>query len=134
MHTVTVSTHLLATPEQVWSMIGDPGTISSWHPAVAESSLDDGRRQCTLADGAEIDEQVDDIDAAARSYSYRILASPLPVEDYRSTIQVVDTDGGCCVEWSARFEIPEAPAEEVVGAIKGIYDAGMAALRESFNS
>ena len=67
MHSVTVTTHLSASPDQVWSTIGDPGTISAWHPAIAESSLDGTSRVCSLANGARIDEQVDTVDATNRS-------------------------------------------------------------------
>ena len=134
MHTVTVSTHLSATPEQVWSKIGDPGAISAWHPAIAASTMDDTLRACTLANGAEIAEQIDEVDDANRSYSYRILESPLPLEEYRSTITVVDADDGSVVEWTSSFEVPEGPAEDVIAMVKGVYDAGMAALRDSYRS
>ena len=133
MHTVTVSTHLSATPEQVWSKIGDPGAISAWHPVIAASSLDGGHRACTLADGAQIAEEIDELDDANRSYSYRIIESPLPLENYRSTIKVVDADGGCAVEWTSSFEVSAGPPEDMIAVIKGVYDAGMAALRESYN-
>lgn len=129
MHTVSVSTHLSASPDQVWSKIGDPGAISSWHPAIAKSSLDGQDRKCTLADGAEIDERVDSVDEANRSYTYSIVKSPLPLEGYSSTIQVVEADGGCSVEWAASFEVTSGPAEDMVALIKTVYSAGLGALR-----
>ncbi len=132
MHTVTVLTHLSASADDVWSKIGDPAAISSWHPAIAKSSLDGKARQCTLANGAQIDEAIDNIDDANRSYSYRIVESPLPVEDYRSTIKVVEADGGCAVEWTSSFDVSAGPAEDTVSMIKDVYAAGLGALRESF--
>ncbi len=132
MHTVTVLTHLSASTDDVWSKIGDPGAISSWHPAIVKSSLDGKARQCTLANGAQIDEAIDNIDDANRSYSYRIVESPLPVEDYRSTIKVVEADGGCAVEWTASFDVSAGPAEDTVSMIKDVYAAGLSALRETF--
>ena len=134
MHSVTVSTHLSGSPDQVWSKIGDPGAISSWHPAIAESSLDGKDRTCTLGDGAQILEAIDKVDDANRSYSYRIVESPLPLEDYSSTIKVAEADGGCSVEWAASFEVSAGPAEDMVALIKGVYDAGLGSLRESFKS
>ena len=88
--------------------------------------------QCTLGNGAQIAEQIDSVDDANHTYSYRILESPLPLQDYRSTIRVVDSGGGCCVEWTASFDVTDGPAEDTVAMIKGVYDAGMGALRESF--
>ena len=134
MHTVSVSTHLSASPDQVWSKIGDPGAISSWHPAIARSPLDGKDRKCTLADGAQIDEQIDNVDDANRSYTYRIIESPLPLKDYSSTIKVDEADGGCSVEWTSSFEVSAGPAEDMVALIKGVYGAGLAALRENFKS
>ena len=78
------------------------------------------------------DEQIDKIDDAERTYTYRIIESPLPLQDYLSTLRVVDAEGGCCVEWSANFKVSDGPAEDTIAAIQGIYDAGMEALRESF--
>lgn len=132
MHTVTVLAHLSASTDDVWSKIGNPGTISAWHPAIAKSSLDGKDRLCTLANGAEINEAIDNVDDANHSYSYRIVESPLPVADYASTIKVVDADGGCAVEWTSSFDVTNGPAEDTVGMIKDVYAAGLTALRESF--
>ena len=132
MQTVTVTTLLPASPDQVWSAIGDPGAISSWHPAIAESSLNGNDRVCTLGDGARIDEQIDQVDNAGRSYSYRIVASPLPIENYQSTIKVVDSDGGCNVEWTSTFDVVGAPEDEIAEMIRGLYEAGMGAIRDQF--
>ncbi len=58
MQNVTVTSHVNASPDTVWQTIGDPGTISSWHPAIAASSLDGDVRLCTLENGAAINEKV----------------------------------------------------------------------------
>ncbi len=134
MHTVSVSTHISATPERVWSAIGDPGAISEWHPVVSKSSLDGTRRLCTLADGALIDEQIDEIDEANRSYTYRIVESPLPLSEYLATLRVVDAEGGCSVEWASGFEVTADSPEDTIAVIKGVYDAGLTALRDSFRA
>lgn len=134
VHSITVSTHLFATPAQVWSKIGDPGAIDAWHPDIASSQLRGADRLCTLTNGAQIDEHIDHVDEANRAYSYRIVKSPLPIDDYRSTIKVVDAEGGCLVEWSSNFRVAAGPAEDMVALVKGVYDSGMSALRESFSS
>ena len=134
MHSVTVSTHLHATPDEVWSKIGDPGAISAWHPAIAASPLDGEHRMCTLADGAQIAEQIDEVDDDNRSYTYRIIESPLPLEDYISTIQVLPADGGASLVWTSSFEVSDGPPEDMVAVIQSVYDAGISALRESFTS
>jgi hypothetical protein len=132
MQSLTVISHINATPDSVWNIIGDPGGISAWHPAIASSSLDGDARLCVLGNGAEIHEKVIAMDAGARSYTYTITESPLPLTGYKSTIQVSEEGTGAVVEWTADFEPAGAPAEEVVGLIKGVYAAGLAALRDKF--
>ncbi|MDW3218622.1 MAG: SRPBCC family protein [Acidimicrobiales bacterium] len=132
MHTVTVSSHVPASPDTVWSMIGDPASISSWHPAIAESPVDGDMRKCTLADGAEIHERIEQVDEASRAFTYTITESPLPLSDYRSTIQVDAEGSGSVVEWTASFEPVGAPIEDVAELLKGVYSAGLGALRAEF--
>ena len=134
MQTVNVTTFLPVSTDQVWSIIGDPGAISSWHPAIAESSLNGNDRVCTLGDGARIDEQIDQIDDAGHSYSYRIITSPLPVENYKSTIKAISADGGCTIGWAATFDVVGATEDEISAMIEGLYEAGMGQLRERFSS
>lgn len=129
MHTVTATTHLNATPDQVWGTIGDPGSLSQWHPAIASSQLTGDARLCTLPDGAQIHEKIDSVDAAARSCTYSIVESPLPLSGYVSTIQVSEEGDGSAVNWSASFEANGAPAEDVSALLAGLYQAGFAALR-----
>ena len=132
MHSITVTSHVNATPDSVWKTIGDPSAISGWHPAIASSSVDGDTRLCTLGDGAEIHEKILEVDADGRSYTYTITESPLPLTAYRSTIQVSEEGSGSVVEWSADFEPAGAPAADVVGLLKGVYQAGLAALRQTF--
>lgn len=129
MHTVTVTTHLNASPEEVWSTIGDPGSISQWHPAIVSSELTGDARLCTLPDGAQVHEKIKSVDAAARSCTYSIVESPLPMTGYVSTIQVSDEGSGSAVDWTASFQPNGAPAEDIAAMLKGLYQAGFTALR-----
>ena len=132
MHTVTVSSHIAASPDTVWSMIGNPSSISAWHPAISESPVDTDMRRCTLADGAQISERIESVDATGRAYTYTITESPLPLTDYRSTIQVSAEGNGSVVDWTSSFEPAGAPSEDVAELLKGVYSAGLGALRAQF--
>jgi len=70
-------------------------------------------------------------DARVRTYSYKILASPLPVVSYAATITVLPgSTGGSVVEWKSTFKA--APGTEDATArttIEGIYDAGLTNLQ-----
>ena len=131
MHSITVTTHVAATPSKVWSTIGSPAGISGWHPAITSSPVTGSNRVCTLADGAQIQERIESVDDAGRSYTYSITESPLPLASYRSTIKVEPEGDGSAVIWSAEFEPSGAPAGEVAAMLTGVYQAGLAALRAS---
>ena len=91
------------------------------------------KRNLFLAGGGNVLERLDAEDNAGRSYTYTILDSPLPVENYQSTYKVVDNgDGSCTVDWSSKFDPAGAPEADAVGAVQGIYQAGFDALKQEF--
>ena len=132
MHSITVISHVSASPEKVWNTIGDPGAISNWHPAISSSTLSGEELLCTLADGAKIHERIESVDEAGRTYAYSFTESPLPLASYQSTIKVDAEGDGSIVTWDARFEPAGATAEEVTALLAGVYQAGLSSLRDSF--
>ena len=130
MATLTRTTELPYSADRAWSIVGRPDSISEWHPAIASSDTDGNTRVCVLGDGARIQEEIRAHDDAARSYTYVITNSPLPVKDYASTIEVKALgDGRSVVSWSCSYE-PLAPAGDVEALIGGVYEAGLGALSD----
>ena len=118
--------------DRAWALVGQPASMSQWHPAITESPVDGNKRACTLADGACIQEEIRAHDDAARSYTYVITGGPLPVKDYASALKVESTGPQSCrLEWSANFEAL-APAAEVEAMVGGVYDAGLDAVVAQF--
>jgi len=132
MHSITVVSHVDASPDDVWNVIGNPSTIDSWHPIIAKSTVNGSDRHCSLIDGAKIHERIESIREDERAYDYSIMESPLPLSAYRSTIKVEEEGEGAAVVWSADFEPEGATAEEVAATLTGVYQAGLTALRGSF--
>lgn len=128
MTTVEKSRRFDAPPEEVWARIGDFHGLHTWHPAVENSApKEDGAvRELSLAGGGTIVERL--LDQGERSYSYRILESPLPVADYESTISVREDGGGSVVDWRSQFEPDGATEQEASAVISGIYEAGFDSL------
>lgn len=125
----TITVH--GSPDAVWAIAGDPGTIGEWLPALAESSFADGERVCTTGEGAEIRERILAHSDADRSYTYEIVASPLPLRSYRSTLAVHGHDDHSHVSWAAEFEALEAEQEpELEEMFSGLYRDGLSALRD----
>ena len=77
-----------ASPEKVWSMIGKFCSIKDWHPAIGQCTESDGVRTLVTKDGkATFVEKQTASDDKTMMYSYMIEKSPLPITDYKSTIQ-----------------------------------------------
>jgi len=135
---VTKTVNLKGSPDATWSMIGDYCAIEKWHPAIAKCEIVSGGnnragsiRVLTLGNGGKIREELVKHDAKARTYTYKILESPLPVASYTSTIKVLaGSAGGSVVEWSGSFKA--APTSDDATARKtmeGVYEAGLANLQ-----
>lgn len=118
------------TPADVWAVVGDFCAIKDWHPAVVEcdemEEVGDTYRVLTLGDGGKIKEKL--TNKGDTTYSYEIIESPLPVQNYAATLTVSEDDGDDIAEvvWVAEFDpadgVEEAKAVEV---ISGIFDAGI---------
>jgi hypothetical protein len=131
--TVTEQVRLGVPPARAWGAIENFLTWPSWHPAFASTRLvkGDGHtvgsvRQIATRDGAQFTEELLTHDAATRRVQYRILTSPAPVVDYRSTLAVNPGPDGSTVVWSSEFKVKAgASEEEVKKLISGIYRLGL---------
>ena len=121
--------------KSVWRTIGAFCSIADWHPAVEKCVLSekDGKtfRELTLGGGGTILEQLQTFDAASMSYTYTIVKSPLPVENYRSTISVSPRTSGSTLSWTGTFDAKGTPDADAVKTITGIYEAGTEALAKA---
>ncbi|MDX6749612.1 SRPBCC family protein [Geminicoccaceae bacterium 1502E] len=143
MPTAYSSTVLDAPVERVWEKLRDFNGLAGWHPAVADSMIEDGKpadqlgcvRVLTLKDGAEIVERLVAQSDEERSYSYAILSGPFPVTNYRSTLRakpVTDT-GQTFVEWFSSFDCEAGQADQARGIFEGaVYKGGLDALKVHF--
>ena len=111
--------------------MGGWNASSEWHPAVESSAIEDGghKRRLKLADRAEITEQLERFDAASL-YTYSIVASSLPLADYRSTITVRREGEMSTIEWSTTFRPLGVPETELVESLEAFYRSGFDNLRK----
>jgi hypothetical protein len=121
------SASVKAAPEAVWEKIGGFCAIKDWHPAVkacAESEEGGATfRTLTLPDGGSIKEKL--TGRTETSYTYEIVESPLPVQNYRSTLSVMAEGDGTMIMWDGTFDAKDASDADAEGAIAGIYKAGL---------
>ena len=136
---VYVSSVITAPADRVWALIRDFNALPEWHPAVADSRIENNDpadkvgcvRNFQLEDGGNIRERLLALSDFDYSCSYSILDSPMDVHDYVATLKLTPiTDGNrTFAEWSADFECP--PERERALALQigdGVFQSGFDAL------
>ena len=118
--------------DAVWRKIGDFCGIANWHPAVAkcELSADKKARTLTLKGGGTIVEHLVSWSDEKHSYTYKIVSSPLPVENYTATIHVAaaKSGSGSVIHWQGQYIAKGASDADAKKTIDGIYAAGLTSL------
>ena len=134
MTKVSMTTNLNVSADQVWKVIGGFNALPDWHPAVEKSELTEAgqTRTLSIAGGGKVVEKLETVDDDARTYSYSIVDSPLPVANYTATIKVSGSGDNSTIEWSSEFEPMGAPAEDAMKAIQNIYQTGFDNLQKMF--
>lgn len=134
-HTTT-SIKVLATPEQVWQLIGGFNSLPDWLPYIPSSELSEGGRVRHLAnpDGDVIIERLEAFNDKDRYYTYSIMKAPFPITNYLSTLHVKEDKGGesSLVEWCGSFTPVGVSDEEAINLFHGIYKDGLKALQQAF--
>jgi hypothetical protein len=134
---IYVSSVIDAPVDDVWAIARD--YTGHWHSSVIfNSSIESGRpadqvgcvRAFELSDGGKLREQLVGISDERHEFSYRILESPLPVDDYLATVRFrpVTTTGGTFGEWSVDFRVPPDEEAATVDTVRGVFEAGFADL------
>ncbi|MQQ10600.1 hypothetical protein GFB49_19270 [Epibacterium sp. SM1979] len=121
--------------EEVRSFAGNFFEIARWHPSVSEVRRQEDTRGTSrlllLADGAELLERRLDNAKVAGLYTYTIVRGPMPVNDYTSTFEIAEDDGGVFIKWSGQF-LSTTTDEEATKMISGIYEDGLQSIQEHF--
>ena len=133
---IYVSAVIDASVEEVWAIARD--YTGHWHSSVIfNSSIEDGLpadqigcvRAFELSDGGKLREILVGMSDERHEFSYRILESPLPVEDYFAAVRFspVTTTGATFGEWTAEFRVVPPEAEDAtVATVTGVFEGGFA--------
>ena len=137
MSKVSMSTSIGVSAEQLWDSIGGFHSFADWHPGFEKCVIEEqGKvtlRRLYLVGGGEVVERLEKTDDDERSYDYSIISSPLPINNYKSTIRVLEgEDGKATVQWSCDFEADNAPESDMTKLVEGIYSAGFDNLKKMF--
>jgi hypothetical protein len=136
MAEVSMSMTLNTPASEVWKTISDFNGLPNFVAAIATSTTEGSgvgaQRTLTLQEGGPpIIERLESFDEKARTLSYSIVESPLPLENYVSTMQVRELSKNSCeITWLSTFEpkgVPEAEAKKIV---EGVYSTGFEGLKK----
>lgn len=139
MARVYVSDVIDAPVGTVWAVARDFNGHGEWHPLIADSHMEDGRpgdqvgavRNFTLTNGGHLRERLLAFSDLDHSFTYNIIVSPMPIENYVATFRLTPVTEGdrTFVEWTATFDVApehEADIREKVG--RDTFAAGIRAL------
>jgi uncharacterized protein YndB with AHSA1/START domain len=119
-------------PDEVWAVLGDLAAVTRWVPGVASARMEGMLRICTMEDGAEIHEQIADLDEAGHRFRYEQTVHPLGCQRSEGTL-AVEPDGADAarVVWNAEIEFAE-PAHEAqfLGMLEQGYVGALHRLKE----
>lgn len=139
---IYVSSVIDATPANVWARIRDFNALPQWHPAIADSRIENSQpsdrvgciRHFHTRDGGMIREKLLALSDYDFTCVYEILESPMGVDNYVATLKLTPiTDGGrCFAEWSAEFDCATGREAELTQSIgQGVFQTGFDALKRT---
>jgi NADPH:quinone reductase-like Zn-dependent oxidoreductase len=139
------STVINAPIDDVWQLLRDFNAHYRWHPAVAESNIENGQypdqigcvRRFKLQEdsGTELREQLLSLSDFHHRFVYCILQAPLPLYGYLATLSLKPvTDGDHTFwEWFSSFTTPVGQEEQLIRLVgEQIYQAGFDAVKQYF--
>lgn len=129
MASIHKEAHLDVGPEQVWDVIRDVGAVHTrFAPGfVVDTTMDEGARIVTFANGLVAREVIVSIEEDARRLVYSARSERLT--HHNASFQVFPESGGCRLVWIADV-LPEA-AGATIGAMM---EQGMAAARAALEA
>jgi hypothetical protein len=121
--------------DEVWKLVGDfGGFVEAMGLPVTMSGEGLGSTRTIELGGTNV-ERLEELDNDAKRLVYSLVSGPLPVKDYRSTMQLTPIDDGRTrLEWSSTFEPDGIPEADAIAAIRGIYSGGIAGLQARFGA
>jgi carbon monoxide dehydrogenase subunit G len=117
-------------PEEVWAVLGDLAAVKQWVPGVKNVRMEGMRRICTMEDGAEIHEQISDLDG--HSFRYEQTVHPLGFRRSEGALAVAPHGEGARVAWDAEIEFADREQEaQFVPMLEHGYAEALQRLKET---
>ena len=127
-----------ASPDEVWKLVSDFGGMLEAFGIPVELSGPEGvgqERKISMGPDPTV-ERLEELDHDAHRLVYSIQSGPIPVANYRSTMQLSEITGGRTqLDWSSTFEPADGtPEADAINLVSGIYKGGIAGLQARFGA
>lgn len=135
MGSVKVVDSVEASADQVWDLFRDFGGIQRFSRGIESCSVEGegigAVRTIAMAGGLSLQERLEAFDDAGRMLQYAIIGEhPLPLDNYLSTVKVVEQGDACSIEWSSTFD-PKGDEAAANGLVEGIYKGGIKGIKKA---
>lgn len=133
MAKVRVVLNLPVPADEVWQKLRDFSGLSKWQPDLVEVKVNGtgvgAVRTLTDQEGAQQVERLESLNDEARTLSYAVLSTALPLEGCVAQLAVREQGRGRSeVEWTSTFGAKGAAEEEVVALLEKKYRRALARL------
>ena len=126
---ITRSVTLNLKPDLAWGIVKNFSGLHRWHPGFTDTELTrgaDGKagafRVAAMKDGPRIADELLQYSEPSKRYRYRMVASPLPVDDYVGAISVRSKGKTSIVTWSVSFQRKSSSATFTEADVKLMID------------
>lgn len=139
MGSVKVVDSVEASADRVWGLLRDFGGIDRIAQGIEGCEVEGegvgAVRTLSLAGGLRLQERLEAFDDPGRTLSYAIIGKhPLPLDNYLSTVRVVEeSDARCTIEWGSSYDA-KGPEAEVSKMVEGIYRGGIKGIRKALGA
>lgn len=142
---VAVTAVITASADAVWAHIRDFNALPKWHPAIADSKIEDGLDSATVGcvrnfnlagDGGNIREKLLGLSDHTMTCTYSILEAPMALSDYVAELSLTPLSDGknCVASWTAEFSCAAKDEADLVQLVGGaVFQGGFDALNEHFS-
>ena len=122
--------------DEVWKLVSDfSGFIEAMGIPVETSGEGIGATRTIALGPTPTIERLEELDHEAKRLVYSIVEGPLPVADYRSTMQLSAVEGGRTrIDWFSTFDPAGMSEADAIEVIRGIYKGGIAGMQARFGS
>src|SRR5262252_1370474 len=133
LQTIVETVELAATPDEVWSLIGQFG--GDWHPLTARVRLTGtgiGQlRTIRTLDGQQLVERLEEINDTKRYFRYTNIAG-ISASPYTGKLEVTSKGSGCVADWRAQFLATNKTDRAVKVMVSTLFRTGLESLKPRF--